>query len=364
MQPFAAFSPMMGALTPDLEALERAVHAELQAQGTALLKGIQTYLAATYDRQAAEGKPIWQDGTTRLLDYGVEGEEQATALFIPSLINRHYILDLLPECSMVRFLRAQGIRPLLIDWGDPGAAEEGFSCTDYVMQRIIPAMEAARGATQSPLMLTGYCMGGLLALAAAQLAETKPDGLALFATPWDFHSPNFARVPLDSDHIAKLEALLSRSPTLPGTVLQTLFYATSPWSFAQKYAKFSTFSPKSPEAKHFVAREAWVNDNVDMPSATARECLIDWSQHNATARGNWKVGEQTIRPEAMRHIPTFCALPTRDTVVPQDSAQALATALPHATICRPHAGHVGMVAGAHAKEGLWEPYVAWIKTCS
>jgi len=44
------------------------------------------------------------------------------------------------------------------------------------------------------------------------------------------------------------------------------------------------------------------------------------------------------------------------------SALALAARIPHATLHRPPAGHIGMVAGARAETGLWEPLLGWFLT--
>ena len=46
----------------------------------------------------------------------------APLLAVPSLINRAYVLDLAPGRSLLRYLAAQGLRPLLVDWGAPGDA--------------------------------------------------------------------------------------------------------------------------------------------------------------------------------------------------------------------------------------------------
>ena len=65
------------------------------------------------------------------------------ALFVPSLVNRAHVLDLLPEASMLRWLAAAGVRPLLLDWGWPGEAERGFTLTDLVAGRLERALDAA-----------------------------------------------------------------------------------------------------------------------------------------------------------------------------------------------------------------------------
>ena len=52
-------------------------------------------------------------------------------LVVPSLINRAYILVLAPGRSALRWLAAQGLRPILMDWGAPGPAEARFGLETY-----------------------------------------------------------------------------------------------------------------------------------------------------------------------------------------------------------------------------------------
>src|SRR5215470_12186859 len=41
-------------------------------------------------------------------------------LLVPSLINRHYVLDLLPKKSFAEYLLNEGHDVYVIDWGTPG----------------------------------------------------------------------------------------------------------------------------------------------------------------------------------------------------------------------------------------------------
>jgi polyhydroxyalkanoate synthase subunit PhaC len=349
---FAANWPTM----PDSPQLQQAVNHELARRSANLLSGIQRYLSHPYRRRESRAHTLWQRGNTRLLDFGVQGEEKARVLFVPSLINRYYILDLRDGRSMVEYLRGQGIRPLVVDWGDPHAEEQGFDSAAYLRERLLPAFEASRGTT--PMLLAGYCMGGLLALALAQQVQRQLHGLALIATPWDFHAREFPHVALTQAHSQRLEEILQRHPTLPGETIQTLFYATNPWLFARKFASFARLDPASEEAEDFVAIESWVNDNVDMAAPMARECLIDWVQENRPARGIWQPAGQAVDPQHLE-LPVFAACPAHDTIVPPDCAGALLPLLQKPTVIRPVSGHVGMVAGAHAEAELWHPFCAW-----
>ncbi len=59
-------------------------------------------------------------------------------------------------------------------------------------------------------------------------------------------------------------------------------------------------------------------------------------------------------------IPTLFALPSRDRIVPYESALALAEAIQDATLIRPPSGHVGMILGSRAETGLWRPLANWL----
>jgi polyhydroxyalkanoate synthase len=136
------------------------VLAETLRQDAALIQGIAAYRRHPWRRTLPDPPSIWQEGGSRLLDYGGEG---TVVLFVPSLVNRAYVLDLAPGHSMLRWLVGQGVHPLLLDWGWPGEAERRFTMTDYVAGRMERAMAAAGPGT----VLAGYCMGGTLAVAAA-----------------------------------------------------------------------------------------------------------------------------------------------------------------------------------------------------
>ncbi len=165
---------------PDPARVKAAFEGALQAD-RALIAGIAAYRADPYVREMRDPPEVWDEGETRLLDYGGSGP---AVMFVPSLINRAYILDLMEGGSMLRWLAGQGVHPYLLDWGWPGEVERGFSLTDYIAGRLERALAAVPG----PVVLAGYCMGGLLALAAAARRPESVAGLALLATPWDFHA--------------------------------------------------------------------------------------------------------------------------------------------------------------------------------
>jgi polyhydroxyalkanoate synthase len=337
--------------------LSQAVLEEAKSRANSLLTGVLRYLDTPYTRRVAEPPAIWKCGSARLLDYSAGRAADEVVLFIPSLINRYYILDLDKERSLLRHLAAEGIYTLVLDWGVPGDFEREFDCGDYVTEILLPAIEFLQQTTGKKIILAGYCMGGVLSLAAASLKPDAIKKLTLFATPWNFHCHNFSPFILGDDWQDMIESQINEKKQMAAEFLQSLFYWTAPWAFEQKYRRFAEMRGKA--AEEFVALEHWVNDGVPLVANVARECLLDWAQKNQLHSRQWVVDGKKIDPKKIR-IPTFVVIPENDHVVPRDCAMPLANSLWQRKVLSPHAGHVSMIVGAEAKKQLWEPLVKWL----
>jgi polyhydroxyalkanoate synthase len=292
-----------------------------------------------------------------LFAYG-KGRGGRPVLFIPSLINRAHILDLKPGQSLLRYLARAGLDPWLLDWGEPGPKEKEFSLADYVGGPLEAAIDQVREMTGRKIALVGYCMGGLLAVAAAVRRQEALSALALLATPWDFHAQPPSR-PLMQGVEAVLPWVLAAFGVLPVDFLQAFFLGLDPAASLNKFAGFARLDPRSPEAEDFVALEDWVNDGVPLVAKVAEECFRGWYGENQPARRQWRVNEDIVDP-ARLGIPVLLALPQNDKIVPPASAVALAEAVPGAVRLNPQAGHIGMIVGRRAVGEVWEPLAAWL----
>jgi len=336
-----------------------AVDAEVTAQDRNLIAGIAAYRRHAWRRDLPVPPTIWTEGSARILDYGT-GPNGQPVLFVPSLINRAYVFDLRQGGSAMRWLAAHGVRPLLLDWGAPTEAERAFTLTDYVAGRLERALIATNRALGRGPVLAGYCMGGLLAVAAAQRRPDLVNGLVLLAVPWDFHSPDASRARMTAQTLGFLEPLLDLHGVLPVDFLQALFALLDPWSIGEKYRRFALMDHDGEAALSFVAMEDWLNDGVPLAAPVARACLSEWYGENAPARLQWRIAGDVVDPGQVMQS-AFVAIPSRDRLVPPESARALAACLPHAMVHEPHAGHIGMVAGPRAATQLWRPLLGWLQ---
>ena len=77
-------------------------------------------------------------------------------------------------------------------------------------------------------------------------------------------------------------------------------------------------------------------------------------------RGEWRIAGKPVLPGDLA-CPVWAAIPARDRIVPPASAGALAAAIPGAVVHRVAAGHIGMVVGGRARDGMWRPLADWLR---
>lgn len=331
-----------------------ALAREIQSRYAQFQRGIQMYHAHPFHRGVNPFPVVWEDGTTRLYDYGGSG---APVLVIPSLVNRAYILDLLPEKSFMTFLSAQGFRPFLVDWNAPGEMEKDFGLSDYVTQRLLPVYDFITSQYGAPHLM-GYCMGGNFAFALASLVQQKPKSLVLMATPWDFHAVG---MPKFTEKMAQqLLAVVDAAGELSVEFLQSFFTALDPFGSTDKFMRFAEKDMSSAGAKLFVALEDWLSDGVPLTPRVARDTMQDWYAYNFPAAGRWQIGGKIMRPEDIR-MPTLTVLPQADRIVSPASSLSLSSRIPGALTLSPHLGHIGMMVSRDSEKLVWGPVAEWLK---
>lgn len=310
----------------------------------AALTGLKAYQQAPRIAKRRLGPARYRRGRARLRDYGGDGPP---VIFIPSLINPPFILDLAPQNSLVRWCSEQGLHPYLLDWGSPGPADRELDLTAHVDRILLPLIARF----DRPPLLVGYCLGGTLALGAAAVAQVA--GVALIAAPWRFTGFAGGRAAIGQLWAAAKPACEAMG-LVPMEVLQTGFWRLDPARTISKYEAFGRMEPGSPGWKSFIALEDWANAGAPLPYGVGRQLFEDFIGRDLTGTGGWRVAGQAVDPHALS-CPAVEFVSLTDRIVPRESAADLADRRDLA------AGHVGMIAGGRAKVQLWEPLAAWLK---
>jgi polyhydroxyalkanoate synthase subunit PhaC len=313
------------------------------ARRAAALAGLRAYQSAERPARRQEMPAVARAGRAVLRDYGGKGPP---AVFVPSLINPPIILDLAEGNSLLRWLSGQGVRPLLVDWGDPPGDDGGdFDITDHVTNLLLPLVEQLG----EPVHLVGYCLGGTMALAAAMHAPII--SLGIIAAPWRFVGFGArARAEIGSLWESAKPAAEAMG-LVPMEVLQSGFWRLDPARTVAKYEAFGRLAPDSAAARSFVALEDWANAGAPLSYAAGRQLFEDFIGADLPGEGNWQIAGKRVDPTAFK-VPTIEFVSQTDRIVPAASSARLPD---HRML---GLGHVGMVVGSRAREQLWEPLAA------
>ncbi len=250
---------------------------------------------------------------------------------------------------MLRWMAAQGHDAMLVDWGHPGEQDRDIDLGQHVTDRLLPLIAGIKN--PRPPILVGYCLGGTLALAAAQ--HIALSALAVIAAPWHFTAmPEQSRA-----DVARLWAsarpMCERLGYVPMEVLQSGFWMLDPARTIAKYADFGDMADESDAVAAFLALEDWANAGPPLTYGAGQELFEILYGADATGKGQWTVGGNATDPVTLP-IPTLSVASSTDHIVPASCAPELAERW---TL---DMGHVGMIVGGRAEERLWRPLSQWL----
>ncbi len=307
---------------------------------------------------------IHRENKWRLLRYrpmdGVEPLGDSPILMVPSLINRHYILDLMPQKSFVEYLLARGHEVYIIDWGTPGDEDRFLDFEDFCHRYLGRACrKVARRSPTAKTHLLGYCLGGTL---TAIYAATRPDHLdamTLLAAPVDFEDDGLLSTWANMENL-DLKAMVDAFGNIPWPLMQIGFHLLRPTMNLSKAVYSFDRATDDVFLDGFFALETWSNDNVSFPGRAFLRYIHELYRENRLIRGEFAVDGRRIDLADIA-CPTLNITFQHDHIVPPQSAQALNDCvdddlLEHRHL---HGGHVGAVCSSKASKRLWPLVSDW-----
>lgn len=308
----------------------------------AALRGLRAFAAAPAAPIRQPRPALFRNDGAALRDCGGEGP---TVVLVPSPINPPDILDLDGERSLASALAASGARVLLLDWGSAAERRE-HDLGEHVAAILQPLLLQVG----EPVALLGYCLGGTLALAAAQRVPVRR--VATLATPWRFAAyPISAREGL-ADMLARAAPIAQDLGQLPMEVLQSAFWSLDPAGVVAKFAAFAGLDPTSVKAREFVVLEEWANGGEPLPWLAAVELIDALFRDDQAARGTWCIAGQAV--SAMARVPTLHLVAAHDRITP-------AAAAPPGERWLLATGHVGLAIGTAARRDYHPALFDWLR---
>jgi polyhydroxyalkanoate synthase subunit PhaC len=306
---------------------------------------------------------VWRRDRVSLHHYlpTVERRFAIPILCIPSLISRYYILDLLPERSLVAYLVGRGFDVYLLDWGRPSPADSRATLDDHISQYLYQAVETARQISGSErISLLGYCMGGMFSAVYTALYGRHIANLVNLAGPINYHDEGIFSALTRHDWF-DVDRLVELCGNIPAELLLATFQALRPTANFLRAFHLRERRDDPAYVRGFAAMQTWVIDQVDFPGETFRRYIKDLYQQNQLVNGRLRIEGERVRLERI-HCPTLTIASQNDETAPAASVAALNDLIssPDKQFLLLSDPHVGMVAGRRAPQRLWPQLADWL----
>jgi polyhydroxyalkanoate synthase len=294
-------------------------------------------------------------------------------LLVPSLINRHYVMDLLPGKSLAEDLVKAGHDVYCLDWGTPGDEDRHLTFDDVCDRYLGRAIrKVAKASPRGKTHVLGYCLGGTLATIHAAVHQEHVASLLVLAAPVGFSGevglletwtrlPNF-----------KVGDIVEAFGNVPWQLMQSAFTMLRPTLALSKAVHVVDKALKDDPvnankwdefSEGFRALETWGNDNVSFPGACYERYIEELYRNDALIKGNFSLSGKVARLERIT-VPTMCIVFEHDNIVPWKNASVLVDKIGSTDkeLLKLPGGHVGAVVSRQAQKALWPRMSAfWAK---
>ncbi len=240
------------------------------------------------------GQVVFRNELLELIQYAPASEQvHAVPIFIVApWINKYYILDLHEKKSLIGNLVKQGFTVFVTSWKNPTSEMRNTTFDDYMLQGLLPAIDAARSICAVPQVhAVGYCIGGtllasLLAWLAVDERYQNKQPIAhwtLFASLVEFTDAGDIDVFIDEHSIAFLEKLMAQRGYLDGGQLALTFRMLRSNSLIWHYYVHHYLCGEEPPQFDVLY---WNMDCTRLPEAMHSFYLREFYLHNKLAQPN------------------------------------------------------------------------------
>ena len=311
---------------------------------------------------------IWTKNKAKLYHYepSIEKRFPVPILLVYALINRPYVLDLIPGNSLVEHLVNNGFDVFMLDWGIPGDEDSNLTFENYVLDYLTRAVKKVlRTSKAGEITLLGYCMGGTMTAMYAALFPSKPlRNLILLAAPIDFSQENTGLYGLwTSEKFFNPDHMVEAFGNIPGELIDIGNRMAKP--VANYVGSYVTMWDRILQGKSmdtWLAMNKWVNDGIPFPGAAFRQWIREFYQQNKLVKGEIKLrGQRVDLSKISCSVLNIAGKKDHICTLPQAEATMKLISSDDKEFFVLDAGHVGLLTGSEAKKTLWPKVSSWLE---
>ena len=305
---------------------------------------------------------VWQSDKIKMFHYVRETPAKcATPVLVSfAMLNRHDVLDLQPDRSLMKKLLDEGLDIYIMDWGYHNKSDRYLTMEDYIDGYMNDAVDFLRKRHKvAKIHKMGICQGGTFSMIYAALYPEKLKSLTTYVAPYDFSDCNcmLYKWPKYID----VDAMVDTMGTIPGEMIDGAFGMLKPSMNISKYIGVLDSLGDNDKMMNFLRMEKWKSDLPAIPGEMYRKYIKDLFRDNKLVKGEFELGGRKV---ALKNVtmPFLNVYATEDNIIPNDSTKNIMSLIgskDKKDYPFP-GGHIGVFVGGKSQKELAPAVAKWV----
>jgi polyhydroxyalkanoate synthase len=336
---------------------EMVATSEKIAKGYETLQQIDTVEIGTTPKEL-----VWQCDKIKMYHYLRETPAKcATPVLVSfAMLNRHDVLDLQPDRSLMKKFVDDGLDVYIMDWGYHNKSDRYLTMEDYIDGYMNDAVDFLRKRHKvAKIHKMGICQGGTFSMIYASLYPEKLQSLTTYVAPYDFSDTKcmLYKWPKYID----VDAMVNAIGTIPGEMIDGAFGMLKPSMNINKYFGVLDSLQDKDKLMNYLRMEKWKSDLPAIPGEMYRKYIKDLFRDNLLIKGEFELGGRKVDLKNMT-VPFLNVYATEDNIIPNDSTIKVMDKIgskDKKTYAFP-GGHIGVFVGGKSQKELGPAVAKWV----
>lgn len=309
---------------------------------------------------------VWQSDLVKLYRYNrsTPAKCKIPVLVSFALINRHDVLDLQPDRSLMKKLLDEGLDIYIMDWGYPQKQHRYLTIEDYILGFMNDAVDFIRNEHGlEKIHKMGICQSGTFSTIYASIFPEKIQSLTTYVAPFDFDNQNCMLYKWTK--YIDVDAMVDAYGVIPQELLNTAFGMMKPSMDVSKYLGIVDSLEDKEKILNFLRMEKWKSDCPDIAGEMFRKYIKDLFRDNKLIKGEFTLNGEKVNLKNMV-APYLNVYATEDNIIPNPSTKAVMNHIgsKDKELYAFPGGHIGVFVGAKSQKELAPNVAKWVMSKS
>ncbi|MBL7773398.1 MAG: class III poly(R)-hydroxyalkanoic acid synthase subunit PhaC [Chitinophagaceae bacterium] len=305
---------------------------------------------------------VWQQDKVKLYRYdrSTPAKCKIPVLVSFAIMNRHDVLDLQPDRSLMKKFLDEGLDVYIMDWGYPSKADRYLTMEDYIdgyMNNAVDFIREAHGINKINKM--GICQGGTFSTIYAALYPEKLNTLTVYVAPFDFTTDKCMLYKWTK--YIDVDTMVDSLGIIPADLLNAGFGMLKPSADISKYFGVMDMMQDESKIMNFLRMEYWKNDCPDLAGEMYRKYIKDLFRDNKLIKGEFELGGRRVDLKNIT-VPFLNVYATEDNIIPNESTIGINDKIgsKDKELYAFPGGHIGVFVGARSQKELGPKVAEWV----